>query len=315
MRKEEAKLLNSRIKSYDIANLRDLLTEALSASNYILSGPKKNEYNFTAERTYHAFLLMQKIMLHGFSILKLSEGLVIPTNQIFNSKTIQEPFSLIVLHRALLETYLTMHLINFNETAARNDLFHKLWLFCGLRQRQKINYQELIEEASKVLLEDKKEMDRLEINIKSTDEYNSLSEKSKNELFEYLKRDWKIAFIGDRFNRIGWQAILDTVVKDNENAKKLFEGTYNYLSWSAHSQSISIFQLNEFNDGETVNLHVANVLREAILFISFGLSNIVKIEPNLFKYYEEISPLQKNMINFYNHLLRGKHAEVEDIYK
>ncbi len=127
----------SRDPSIQIANLDNVLT-IIQTIQYVRY---KKKDCYTDDRLHDSNLLYQKAYLHGLSILKLASGIQVNLPPPNKKVLINDPVSIALMVRGLLETYLTFYHINFADTKDNRDTSYISWIIFGLNQRQKLNFE------------------------------------------------------------------------------------------------------------------------------------------------------------------------------
>jgi len=86
---------------------------------------------------YNCSALIEKLMYHSLSIIKLAEGDELKFLNDNNGIRVIDSTSILILSRSVLECYLTLHYIFFDSTTKAQKKFRfKLWQLAGLQSRQ-----------------------------------------------------------------------------------------------------------------------------------------------------------------------------------
>ncbi|MBD09918.1 MAG: hypothetical protein CMC68_04040, partial [Flavobacteriaceae bacterium] len=90
------------------------------------------------------------------------------------------------------------------------------------------------------------------------------------------------------------------------------DNMYNFLSWHAHSQSISILQFKDTWKNDSDKNSIKMSIKKLNMFISFMISDIIKCG-GFEKSYKTLNSNYKDLINFYNISYRGENFMVEPL--
>lgn len=230
--------------------------------------------------------LLTKILLATKTAMGISEG----QNLKVLEKEIQviDISSLYVIARTVLECFLTIEYLFINQITQEERIFRfNLWKVAGFMMRQQVINESNQDHAEKIESE-RIEIEKLKHEIKDSEFYSQLT---KNDI-------WKL----DKFGiprTISWSKLLDKSCITNN----LLDGYYKLYSNYAHSEFVSIMQLNQ------MNLHISNPI--ALDNITLSLNNIriincVAINLFLQKFedskliYDRFDPRTKYIIDFWN---------------
>jgi hypothetical protein len=274
---------------------------------FILNSIQYNRYlikdEFISERLQNSNLLLQKIMLNGYSMNMLISGIQIPNIEYKNFVKLRDPSTLNIILRSLLESYLTFHYFNFADTQIENDIRHKIWAYYGLYNRSKINIDTpSLQERSHVVKEhDAHEMSILLDEITGSELYKQLSNEKQKLLNKDLKKNWKIKFCGQSYKSLSYQDLFDNIGL----RIKYYKSQYNYLSWSAHTTSILIYQLRNMYDAEWDKTEIHTVLLKACSMIALSTIDLILNDKDYLSSYNLLNQEHKDLINFYSYYYRG----------
>lgn len=309
MKPEQVIQLINKITASNWVTVKITLAEVIGIVNILLLKRVDEFQYFETEKDHISNLLVQKILLHGASIMKLAEGIDFPIRHL-QSPQIKDPFSIHVLFRALLESYLTLHHINFSDSEAENETRFKIWKQYGLRQRGKISFiSEVSVENQKQLDDEKKEIDNLLDEIKSSSFYSSLNCAKKDTFLVQIERDWKFGFRDETYLKFSWQQLLENTGVN----KVLFSDTYNFLSWFAHSNCISLYQLRDMYKQNSEKQEIINLMRETSIFIILACTDFMQKDKVLKNQYQKLEQADKDLINIYNYVFRNNTYTIENI--
>lgn len=174
--------------------------------------------------------LIMKMIFASKSILDLSLGSDFITLKGDKKLEIIDTPSIYILTRSIIETFLTLEYLYFNDLKLDEKLFrYNLWRISGFMSRQN-HIGELQEEHAEKLEREKKLIAELKIKIKES-EYYPLLEKQQL---------WKL----DKYGLprlISWSELL----KKSRLKSRFFENIYKLYSNYAHSEYLSMIQINE----------------------------------------------------------------------
>lgn len=266
---------------------------------------EKKETQFDNERLYYINLLTQKFFLHGFSIKKLIDGINLESSDQNLNLDVLDPFSIHCLVRALIENYLVQNYLS--NSYLEDDLLQlrfEIWMRYGLKQRNINTEDEYLKKVNEL---DNKAIEFLEKSINNRKAYLELSEDKKKSLYRTLKKEWKIIFDKEKFYPVSWNRLM----KEAGIKEEIRENIYNFLSWHAHSQSISILQLKDMWENNSEKETVLILVKKINMFISFIISDIVKVDDKFKQSYDDLHQEYKDLINFFNLSYRGSEYIIE----
>jgi len=284
------------------------LWEIMKITNSLLIDRSIEKNYFETERQQSSDLLLQRVLMYGASIYNLTDGVSYAVKNHTIPK-IYDPFSMKVLLRGLLESYLTLYHINFSDTEMENDIRYKIWVQYSLAQRGKMSFLFLSEDDTKNLNNEKEYVQTLISEIKSSEFFVRLDQKKQEKFLNLINRDWKLGFNQKSFNRFSWQQLIDNTGIN----KILFSDVYNFLSWFSHSTFLSITQLKDFYQNELQIEETKSVIKETSIFIALACTDLIKIDTELKNQYFKLPQSEKDLINSYNYVYRGEKYTIEDI--
>jgi len=284
------------IPEMHLSHFQDLLDILLS----IFSGRiKDNSAKFGNERLYYLNLLSQKILAHGFSIKSLTNGITLESSINNFSTKMFDPFSIYSIERTLIENYLVQnYLSNSSENEDTLDCRFAIWMRYGINKR---NISPESDEEKRVVELDNKAIENFENQIKSKECYKNLSQEKKESFLKTINKEWKILFFEDKFKPLSWNELIkEAGIKEGINDK-----IYNFLSWHAHSQSISILQFKEMWDTHSEQEALIKSIKKVNMFIAFLIADIILSDNDFKNTYYSLSEEHKNMVNYYNFSFRS----------
>lgn len=308
MKPEKACLLLNRITNNDWENRKEILKKTISIVHTLIHNRTRDNKYFTSERLQISNLLLQKIIFHGSSILNLADGIAIPTKSTKILK-LKDPISMNVLFRGLLESYLTLNHINFSETEGENEIKFKIWIQYGLKQRSKMKFTKLPQQASLLLEKEKIDIENIMNEITSSNFFKTLDNDKQKTFLQQLERDWKLGFRTNTYIKFSWQELLD---KSGINAE-LFSGTYNLLSWFAHSTCISLWQLDEMYEQNRAETETIKIMKNTSVFIALACTDLLKKDKELKFEYNRLQQDDKDLINMFNFFFRDETYLIDKI--
>lgn len=308
MTHEQAYILIQKVTANDWKIRKETFWELINISNGLLVDRNLQKDYFNTERQQISNLLTQKIIMHGASIFKLLEGVDFPIKKGRTAKIV-DPFSMKVLFRGLLEGYLTLNHINSSDTEYENEIRFKIWLQFGLVQRGKMNVVFYSQEATNQLALERKQIQELINDIKASEFYNSMDNKKQITFVDQIRKDWKFGSKRNTYVKYSWQDL----VENSGLNKQVFKDTYNFLSWFAHSTSISLFQLRDFYKEDRTLQETILIMMETSIIIALACTDLIKIDNELKNQYYLLTQYEKDLINIYNYVFRSNEYTIERI--
>lgn len=265
-------------------------------SSDLKASPSKS----SGERIKNIELISQKFLLHISSIKKILEGVNLESQKDDIKILSSDPFSILIIVRAALETYLVLNYLSnrFNSEDMLQGRY-EIWMRYGLKQRNIM--PENLEEA-KVSKNDKRSILTLSKQIKKKQFYKDLSTEKQKTFLKEIDKNWKIIIDGNKFYPASWKTLLiSSGLKDS-----LCENLYNYLSWHAHTQSISILQLKDMWNGNFDKISIDHSLMKINMLTAFLISDI-SVSQELFQNaFNNLDDESKRLVNSYNISYRGE---------
>lgn len=320
--------LLSTIISRDSSGQITLLEDVTKMVQTIQFARYKEKDQYTVDRLHDSNLLYQKAYLHGLSILKLSKGIHVSLPQYKINTVFNDPVSIGIIVRGLLETYLTFYQINFAENEDQRDTSYISWIIYGFKQRQKLKFEKpddgllqtdkslydkynLLYMGNMQKLEQEKQVMNGNIELlKRTTTFSKFDIENQKNFIKQLSRDWKFEYSDDKYRTLGYQDILNKVGLRLSSFKNL----YNHLSWPTHSTSIGMRQIAEMWDQGRMDI---NFLNNALVYTNMILSlmsrDVIYIDPDFEIGYKALSQEYKDLLNFYNYNFRGNDYTIDKI--
>jgi hypothetical protein len=272
-------------------------SQLLDALLFLIFNEEKTK-EFENERLYHIDLLSQKFILHAHAVKNIIPGynLNISSKQI----PILDPSSVIILKRALIENYLTIDYLNERNNENLANIRFNIWMYQGLINRKIDDLKSL--NAAKTKESDFESLRHFKAKIQESDIFCNLKKEDQIALFKNIKINWKIEFSNCCYKTVSWQTLLNSIgLKD-----KIGKDLYNFLSWHAHSQSISSLQLAEMYDTGMDKVNIKLSTQDLSVFTAFLINDLILLDKNINSYYKNLPDYQKQLILFYNHFYRDE---------
>jgi len=314
----------SQDPSIQISNLETIL-EIIQTIQFVRY-KKKDQY--TVSRLHDSNLLYQKAYLHGLSILKLAKGIQVSLPRFKIDSVLNDPVSIAIIVRGLLETYLTFYQISFADNDDHRDMSYISWIIFGLKQRLKLKF----EKPDKSLLQTNKQlyekynalynsnMQRLEEekdttnrnieSLKRMKTFVAFDADNQANYIKQLRREWKFEYFDSKYKPLGYQDILNKVGLRVSS----FSNLYNHLSWPTHSTSIGISQIEGMWNQDRMDLgFLGNAILYTNLFLTLMSRDVIFNDPDFKVGYKKLSREHKDLLNFYNYQFRGNEYTIDKI--
>ena len=187
--------------------------------------------------------LAAKLFQHLGSLFYLTRGTNLPKLADTNIGYIDYP-SVTVLARAAFETFLTFHYIFVAPSTMEEKRFrYKIWEIGGLRDRQRFTL--FTEEGIEKQQSEKKQLEHLLKEIKTTSFYNQLDNRLQKET---RRGNWKY--------KKSWADLAEIAGFD----RIYFNNVYCYLCSYAHTSNLSVLQI-----GQATNRNIQSKFAETWL--------------------------------------------------
>lgn len=284
---EKILALKKEIEGNNISYLQLSLEKIISTNAEILQSIFDSKPKLEIGEVYIETLIM-KIIFSSKSLIDLSKGTELNLNKFkVNLEIIDRP-SMYILNRSIIECFLTLEYLFFNNLSREEQLFrYNLWRISGFVSRQnfKKNLQKSFEEK---LLREKKEIEELKIEIKKSKYYSTLE-----------KQDiWKLDTFGLP-RVISWSSLLEKSILK----KELFESTYKLYSNYAHSEFISIIQINEGSLHKADEFNISSIYSTLYIVRLINCITIILLKEKFdctSLAFESIDKELKYLIEFWN---------------
>lgn len=256
--------------------------------------------NFHGERKYYINLIAQKFLLHINSVKKLTEGISFKSKSKDFETIIKDPFSISILVRGAIENYLVLNYISnrFRDEDLLSGRFD-IWLRFGLTKRGILPEND---EEKKVHRSDQVSIELLTERIKKRQFFKDLSQQKQETFLRQINKEWKFTFKEDKFFPASWKDLIyDSGLKSH-----IGQNVYNYLSWHAHTQSISVIQLKDMWNENFDEFSTKVSISKLNMFSSFLISDIIQNDTEFKIAFDSMSEDLRELINFYNYSYRGE---------
>ncbi|WP_294312661.1 DUF5677 domain-containing protein [uncultured Chryseobacterium sp.] len=280
---------------YLINNMKSTSRAFLQIINSLYKGEPKLK-----DREVFIESLNMRILIAMNSIIKLTEGIYLETNTQKSTIRIIDFPSINILARSIIESFLTLEYLFYNDLKEDEKEFRFLvWRVSGYKSRQNFfqenDRKKIKKDIDKKLNSELEEIEKLLLEIEKSPYYNKLNK----------QKLWKLDNYGiPRLN--SWSTLLELSMLQTQ----MFQQSYKLYSNYAHSEFISLIQINESDvynvDSINNTLHLKNALR---FVFSISCVAVVQLKEK-FNYtknvYGELEAFQKNIIEFWNLFAIGK---------
>jgi hypothetical protein len=239
--------------------------------------------------------LLAKFSFHVSSFLQLFLGTRV-TIKGTEVKIFDEP-SILALFRIILENYLTFYYI-FCDSDDRDEKEFRLnvWKYCGLKQRIEFDVQQ--EELKRKQAKEFVELASIKEKILSSQYFTKLKKEDRNQIIKGVKP-----------RLFSWTRILEM----SGIRKKLFRNIYGYKSNYAHSEFISVLQINSATYGfnESAKEHYILLLTHSL--ISKLINDLCSLSKTAEKLFNKLDNDIKEEIEFFEWFLTSEELDLDKI--
>lgn len=286
-KEEKIKILINEANSLNLPSLIPSLENILQANAFVVQSLYETKPKLDTGEVFQETLLI-KIIFTSRSILELSKGIEFGILNKTERPEIIDRSSIYILTRSIIEAFLTLEYLYFNNLSREEQIFrYNLWRISGFMSRQdfgKTGNEKFISKMKK----EKKEIEELKETIKKSPFYSKLK---KQDL-------WKL----DKYGLprlMSWSSLL----KESILKKDVFDKIYKLYSNYAHSEFISMIQLNE---GKLNKYDSFNIETTVTTLNNIRIINCVALSMFINKYefannkYLEIDESLRFIIEFWN---------------
>jgi len=314
MNKEELRAEYMRLSNLttikDSLDLFDIYLEYLW--NLIRDHHKDPVYSFANK---DAKIMSQMMFTKLTHLKKLVEGVSYRAKDGSRLNDIIDPTIIASLIRNIFETVSVFNLIFRNpKSDDEKAIIYGLWVVSGLNYRQRFESNISSPESVKKLKDEKKQIEQIINEIKGTELYKSLDEKSKLKIDEKInQKDFKIRFDSKEVVFLSWQDMCDVM----ELNKSLFENIYGYFSLYAHPSEVSVFQFENMfgKQDEAFKALTAINLKYCFSLMSVFVADYINLFPETRDTFERLEIEKQLAINTHNKMLRGEMYSINDAWK
>ncbi len=284
---EKIKTLINEANSLNLSSLILSLEKVLQENAFVVQSFYDTKPKLDIGEVYQETLLI-KIIFTSRSILELSKGIEFGILNRKERPLIIDRSSLYILTRSVIESFLTLEYLYFNNLSREEQIFrYNLWRISGFMARQDFGKTTNEKFLSKMKRE-KAEINELKKTIRTSPYYSKLKQQQL----------WKLDKYG--LPRImSWSELLKQSILKTD----LFEKVYKLYSNYAHSEFIAMIQLNE---GKMSKSDSFNAETTVTTLNNIRVINCVSIISFINKYefakdkYMEIDELSRYVIEFWN---------------
>ena len=245
-------------------------------------------------------------------IKKLVEGVGYTAKNGDKLNAIIDPTIIASLTRNVYETTSLFNLIFRNtKTTDEKAIIYGLWVLSGLKYRQRFASSATTPENIEKIEDEKKEIAKIETEIRETALYKSLDAKNQAKIETKIKdKDFKIKFDGKEVTFLNWQDMCDVM----ELNKDLFDNIYTYFSLYSHPSQVAVFQFENMfsrDKEEYIQLTSTN-LKYCFSLLSVFIADYINLFPEVKNTFEKLEVHKQIAIDSHNRLLRGEKFLIND---
>ncbi len=245
-------------------------------------------------------------------IKKLVEGVGYTAKNGDKLNAIIDPTIIASLTRNVFETTSLFNLIfRSTKTTDEKAIIYGLWVLSGLKYRQRFASSATTPENIEKIEDEKKEITKIEAEIRETALYKSLDAKNRAKIETKIKdKDFKIKFDGNEVTFLNWQDMCDVM----ELNKDLFDNIYTFFSLYSHPSQVSVFQFENMfsrDKEEYIELTSTN-LKYCFSLLSVFIADYINLFPEVKETFEKLEVHKQIAIDSHNRLLRGEKFLIND---
>lgn len=284
---EIIKTLINEANSLNLSSLILSLEKVLQENAFVVQSFYYTNPKLDIGEVYQETLLI-KIIYTSRSILELSKGIEFGILNRKERPLIIDRSSLYILTRSVIESFLTLEYLYFNNLSRKEQIFrYNLWRISGIMARQDFGKTTNEKFLSKMKRE-KAEINELKKTIKKSPYYSKLKQQQL----------WKLDKYG--LPRImSWSELLKQSILKTD----LFEKVYKLYSNYAHSEFIAMIQLNEGNMSKSDSSNVETTVTTLKIIRAINCVSIISFI-NKYEFakdkYMEIDESSRYVIEFWN---------------
>lgn len=261
-----------------------------------------------------AKILIQMMFTKIAHIKKVLTGIEFYSEDGVNLNKIIDPTTVAVFIRNIYETVAMFNLIyRRTNSADEKTILYNLWVYSGLKYRQRFNAVITTEINKEKLAVEKKEMQQNISEIENTELYKELSQKNKDKIQKKIKeKDYKICFEDKNVRYLSWQEITSVM----EFKNNLLDNIYTYFSLYSHPSNVAVLQFSDmFKKGEEQFLYMTNLnLQNMFILLSVFVADYIHLFPSVLDTFNKLSIIDQIVINYHNVLMREDDFSINDAW-
>ncbi|WP_282112823.1 DUF5677 domain-containing protein [Maribacter stanieri] len=285
--RERAQILIDQANSLNLKSLIPQVDNILKVKAFVIQSIYDTKPDFGDGEVFLETLLI-KMNFTSRSVYELSKGIEFSFLGRPNKAKIIDRSSIYILTRSIIEAFLTLEYLFFNNLEREEQIFrYHLWRISGFMSRQdfgKTTNEKFLDKMER----EKNEIEQLKEDVKKSPYFPSLK---KQDL-------WKL----DKFGLprlMSWSSLLKQSILNTSHFDKLYKLYSNY----AHSEFISIIQLNEGKLSSTDSFNVETTvtsLNNIRILSCVALIELVNRYEFAKEKYLEVDEAQRVAIEFWN---------------
>lgn len=248
--------------------------------------------------------MYQMFLIKFLTLRKMLDGITFQAEELHLKNTIDFSTAFCLV-RELFESLCIFELIYIiPDTEDKKQFLHTLFTIAGLNERQ--HFVITTDKAKQKKEDEKKEMDRLIANIRSTELYKGLDRSSLQTVDNAIANSkYRYMFQSDGNLKFCQYEEMDDLLNIRNGA---FKSMYKFLSQHEHPSSISVRQFEIAFHPE--NQEYKNLAKTAAMYAlsmaSMYIADYCKIFPEAESIFKKLPIEDRAEIDFYNRMLRGK---------
>lgn len=262
-----------------------------------------------------AKIINQMMFTKLLSLKKMLGGIEYEAENGSKLNNIIDPTVIASITRNIFETAALFNLIYRNtKSDEEKGIIYGLWYISGLKYRQRFETNIITKENKKKFLNEKKQIENVENEIKTTNLYKSLDDKNRSKIDNRIKeKEFKIEFKDKEVKYLNWIDIF-RIMKLNED---LFNNIYSYLSLYSHPSNVSVFQFEYMFEkpDETYKQYTIFNVQYSLYIMSVFVSDYIYLFPEVKKTFENLNIVNQIALNAHNKILRGDEFSINEAWK
>jgi hypothetical protein len=293
----------------DQTNLMDKYP--LETYEYFLLGPMTKIYARRSKKTdweRHANLLIDKFAIHSSTLFHVMQGMIEHKGSSLNRKKMAyDPFSVNVLIRVIIETYIAFHHI-FISTKDKDEirLRFQLWQLDGLLEKRKFRVENSdFLEAETILKQDAKRIEYLCIEIEQNNFFNKFPKTEQLKIYESTNTRKKVAWKFNISNDFKIRPLQIIQLVEQICPTRAFVNTYKYSSIHTHSGYLAIEHFENVRGKEVPTEQKEPIIKIAIYLTVFLITDMCNSDEQARKEFENLPTGIQDIINGINNSFRN----------